>query len=155
MILLGLTPLYPLVMVWTIIDIILLNKKGATPVYKLKDAVWAIAILIVIIPVFIVIATTGLFAVGNWYSDKYVLPEQTTNEGNNIAAAIIEFNTSQGHLPNQLSDLTNGFPLRAGWLKDSWGEPYHYEKFNDGTDFKLISKGPDKVFATKDDMLFK
>jgi len=93
MVILGLTPLYPLVLIWTIIDIVILNKKGTASVYQLKDAIWALAILVIIIPVFIVIAATGLYAVGNWYSAKYLLPEQTINEGNHIAVAIREFNS--------------------------------------------------------------
>jgi hypothetical protein len=155
MVLLGLTPLYPLVLIWTIIDIVLLNKKGASPVYKFKDAIWAMAILVVIIPVFIVIAATGLYAVGNWYSEKYVLPKQTINEGNHIATAIREFNSSNGHLPDHIADLINNLPLRGGWHKDSWGEPYHYEKLNDGSDFRLVSKGPDRALNTADDISFK
>ena len=155
MVLLGLTPLYPIVLIWTIIDIILLKKKGAAPAYKLKDAIWAIVLLVIIIPVFIVVAVTGLYAVGNWYSEKYVLVEQTINEGNHIATAIREFKSSNGYLPEQIADLTNNFPLRAGWLKDSWGEPYHYQKLNSGTDFRIVSKGPDRALNTEDDICFK
>ncbi len=155
MVLLGLTPLYPLVLIWTLIDIIVLNKKGACPVYKLKEALWVIAVLVLVVPLFIIVAAKGLFAVGDWYSGKYILPEQTIKEGNDIALAIKAFNESKGQLPDQIKDLTDGFPLRAGWLRDSWGETYHYEKLNDGSDFKLISKGPDRVLATKDDIIFK
>jgi hypothetical protein len=155
MVLLGLSPLYPLVLIWTIIDILILNKKEAVPVYKLKDAIWAMAILVVIIPAFIFIAATGLFAVGNWYSEKYVLPERTLDEGNQIAAAIRDYNSFNGYLPANLNELIDNLPLRAGWLKDSWGEPYHYKKLNDGAHFKLVSKGPDKVLNTADDFNFK
>jgi hypothetical protein len=155
MVMLGLTPLYPLVLIWTIIDIVLLNKKGVAPVYKFKDAIWAMALLVVIIPAFIFITAAGLFAVGDWYSEKYVLPERTINEGNQIAAAIREFNSSNGYLPGHIDDLIVNLPLRAGWLKDSWEEPYHYEKINDGTQFRLVSKGPDKVLNTGDDINFE
>ena len=155
MVLLGLTPLYPFVLIWTIIDIVLLNKGGAAPVYKLKDAIWAMAILVVIIPAFIFIAATGLFAVANWYSENYVLPERTISEGNQIAAAIREFDSSNGYLPDNILELTDNYPLRAGWLKDSWGEPYQYEKLKDGMSFRLLSNGPDRVLNTEDDILIK
>lgn len=155
MVFLGLTPLYPLVLIWTIVDVVILNKEGATPAYTRKDAVWAIIILVVIVPVFIIITGTGLLAVGNWYSEKYVLPEQAGREGQDIVAAMLEFKASHGHLPDQIVDLTNGYPLRSGWLKDSWGEAYYYEKVNDGAGYRLISKGPDRKIDTKDDLILK
>lgn len=155
MVLLGLTPLYPLVLIWTIIDIVILNRRGAVPVYKARDAVWAIIILVVIIPVFIVIAVTGLYTVGDWYSETFVLPEQTKTEGRQIASAILEFNSTHGYLPDNIDELIKNYPLRAGWLKDSWGEPYFYEKIGDGKEFRLISKGPDRELNTEDDLLFK
>jgi hypothetical protein len=155
MVLLGLTPLYPLVLIWTIIDIVVLNKKGATPKYSKKDAAWAIVILLVIIPVFVFITASGLFAIGNWYSEKFVIPEQTTSEGFNIVSAIQEFNDSHGKLPSSISELIDSRPLRAGWGKDGWGEPYYFEVLENGTDYKLISKGRDRTIGTDDDIVFR
>jgi TM2 domain-containing membrane protein YozV len=154
MVLLGLTPLYPIVLIWTIIDIIILNKKGAVPKYTTKNAAWAIVILVVIIPAFIFIAVSGLFAMGSWYSDKYVFPEQTMTEGRQIATAIHEFHSSYGKFPESIKDLTRNYPIRVGWIKDSWKEPYFYEVIENKEKFRLISKGRDRKFGTDDDLIF-
>jgi ABC-type multidrug transport system fused ATPase/permease subunit len=152
MILLGLTPLYPLVLIWTIIDIIILNRKGSVPVYRARDAIWAIVILAIIIPIFIAVTATGLYYVGSWYSETHVLPAQTKSEIRKISSAISEFNTAHGYFPDSLSELIINHPLRSGWLKDSWGEPYIYKKMDDREDIQLISKGPDKELNTEDDL---
>jgi hypothetical protein len=114
MLLLGLTPLYPAVLIWTIIDIILLSKKGTAPKYTKKDAVCVILILVVIIPVFVAIAASGLYVVGSWPTDRYVFPEQTTTEGCIIANAIIGYHESNGKFPDSIKDLTKSYPLRIG-----------------------------------------
>jgi ABC-type multidrug transport system fused ATPase/permease subunit len=154
MVLLGLTPLYPAVLIWTIIDIIILNKKGAVPKYTKKDAAWAIVLLVLIIPVFISIAVSGLYAVGSWYSDKYVFPEQTMTEGRQIATAIIEFHESHGKFPDSIKDIIKNYPLRSGWIVDGWKEPYIYEIIENEGKFRVISKGRDKALGTDDDMIF-
>ena len=154
MVLLGLTPLYPIVLIWTIIDIIILNKKGAVPKYTTKNAAWAIVILVVIIPIFIFVAFSGLFAIGSWYSDKYVLPEQTMTEGHQIATAIMEYHETYGKYPESINDLTKSYPLRAGWIRDSWKEPYIYELFENEGKFRVISKGRDRKLGTDDDIIF-
>lgn len=155
MVLLGLTPLYPLVLIWTVIDIIILNKNGATPKYSKKDAAWAIVILLVIIPAFVIIAVSGLFAVGDWYSEKFVIPEQTTYEGANIVSAIQVYKESYGKYPSGISELINGRPLRSGWGEDGWGEPYYFEVLENGSDFRLISKGRDRTINTDDDIVLR
>lgn len=154
MVLLGLTPLYPAVLIWTIIDIIILNRKGALPQYTIKDAVWAIVILAVIIPVFIAIAAYGLYVTGNWYSDNYVFPKQTMTEGRKIATAVLEFHESYGKFPDSIKELTESYPLRAGWIMDSWKEPYIYELIENEGRFRVISKGRDRILGTIDDMIF-
>ena len=154
MVLLGLTPLYPAVLIWTIVDIIILNRNGAVPKYTVKDAIWAIAILVVIIPGFIFIAVSGLFVVANWYSDNYVLPEQTMTEGRQIATAIVEFHETYGKYPKSIKDLIKGYALRTGWVTDSWKEPYIYELIENEKKFRVISKGRDCKLGTDDDMIF-
>ena len=50
MVLLGITPLYPAALVWSIIDILILNKKELTSQFDRKEATWTVVVLLVVVP---------------------------------------------------------------------------------------------------------
>lgn len=154
MVLFGLTPLYPAVLIWSIIDIIILNKQGVEPKYSTKQAFWGILLLVIVIPTFIFIVSLSIFTFGAWYSDNYVFPQQTMAEGRQIETAINDFFASNGYYPNSINDLIAGHPLRSGWTVDSWGNQYIYKIIDNGKNYKLISKGKDCLANTKDDIVF-
>ena len=152
MAIIGLTPLFPVAFIWSIVDVILLNKEGAKPAYQPKDAIWAIAILVIIVPAFLFTVFFSTLSVSKWYSNKYILPKQTVIEGNQIANTISDFNVEFGRFPNTISEIVKNNPIRASWHKDSWGQPYYYEISENGHSFTLSSKGPDKIQGTEDDI---
>ncbi len=155
MILLTFTPLYPIALIWSIIDVIILGKKEIKPRFSKKEAVWAIVILLVLIPVAFFLVFTGMLSIGQWYTDKYVKPNTTVEEGYNIASAIHRYHRSSGEYPTDIYTLIGNTPVRSGWKTDSWGEPYIYELEKDGQNFKLLSKGKDRILGTEDDIVFK
>ena len=150
---LGLQPLYIVALVWSIVDIIILNKQGVLPAYKPKEAVWAVVILVFIVPVFLFISFYGIFSVGQWYSNKYIFPGQTLSEIQQISNTVDDFYSTYGKYPNSIDEIVKNNPIRNEWYKDSWGQPYHYKVSADGMSYTLISKGSDMSLNTDDDIL--
>lgn len=155
MLLLGLTPLYPIALVWSIIDIVRLNKKGEAPKLEKKEAIWGIIFLFVIIPVCFLILFYGSFTLFNWYSEAYNKPRITMEEGNDIVRALNKYKKAKEHYPEDLQTLISGSPIRSRWSYDVWGKSYHYEVSDDKQIFKLISKGKDRTLGTEDDIIFE
>ena len=155
MLLLALTPLYPLALIWSVIDILRLNKQEIQPKFQTKEAVWTIVILLVIIPVCLLITFSGIFALGKWYSNSFIKENATLEEGNKIVSAIQDYHGVSGKYPTDLSRLIEGRPIRSGWKTDGWGEAYVYEVTKNGQKFKLLSKGKDRAIGTEDDIVFQ
>lgn len=153
MIILGITPLYLLVLTWSLIDVVMLNHAGAVPVYKPKDAWWTIAILVVIVPAFLFIVILSAITAGQWYSNHYTFPEQTRHEIRQISKSLSDYHAEFGMYPASLNDIAKESPIRAEWHNDSWGQPYHYDVSEDGNSFNLISGGPDMTLNTRDDIM--
>lgn len=155
MLLLTFTPFYLVALIWSIIDIIILNQKGLPPRFSKKEAVWTIVILLVLIPAALFFAFSGMLSLGKWYSDKYMKPTATIEEVSEIASAIHRYYKSSGRYPEDIYALIVGIPVRSGWKTDSWGEPYIYEVVEEGQNFRLLSKGKDRKLGTEDDIVFQ
>jgi hypothetical protein len=153
MLLLGLTPLYPAALIWSVIDIIRLNRMGITPHYQKKDVVWTVIILVIIIPAFFLVLIFGGFSMASWYSDKYIKPKQTIAEGNRIMNALNQYKKNKGIYPDNIQAVIGDRPVRKGWTRDAWEQNYIYELVNEGKKFRLISMGKDKRLGTDDDIV--
>jgi hypothetical protein len=154
MLLIGITPLYPIALVWSIIDIIQLNKKGETPKLEKKEAIWSIILLLIVIPICFLLLIYGSFAIFGWYSEEYSKPQITKEEGLAIVRALNNYNEENKHYPDDLQTVINGNPIRARWASDAWGQSFYYKVSENKKSFKLISKGKDKTLGTADDILF-
>lgn len=152
MLLIGITPLYPLALVWSVIDVINLRNQGVEPVFSKKEAVWVIIFLLVIIPAcFALLIYGGSFvvqAVEEHNKQKIIL-----SDGVEIVRAIEKYKGESGKLPENLEVIISGNPLRYSWRTDSWGNPYIYEIMPDKNTYRLISKGRDGTRGTPDDII--
>ena len=155
MLLAALTPLYPLALIWSIIDVLRLNKQGLQPKFEAREAVWAIVLVLVIIPLCLVVAFSGMFALGKWYSNSFISKNATLEEGERIVSILQSHHANSGKYPKDLNSLIEGIPVRSGWKTDAWGEAYFYEVENGGDGFRLVSKGKDRIFGTEDDLVFE
>ena len=155
MMILGITPLYPIAFLWSIIDIVRLNKKGEAPKFEKKETIWGIIFLLVIIPLCFLILFYGSFTLFNWYSEAYNKPRIALEEGNDIVKVLNKYKKETDHYPEDLQTLISGSPIRSRWASDAWGQSYHYEVSTDKKIFKLISKGKDKTLGTEDDIIFE
>lgn len=155
MLLLGVTPLYPIALVWSVVDVIQLNKKGEAPKFEKKEAVWSIIILIIVIPACFLLLIYGSFSIFEWYSEEYNKPRISWEEGNAVVRALNNYKKEKDHYPDNLQTIIGDNPIRARWKFDAWGQAYHYEVSGNKKSFKLISKGKDKTLGTQDDIIFK
>ncbi len=146
--------LYPVTLIWSIVDIIRAQKQGAIPAFSGKDAAWVFVFLLVVVPLGAFVAYKGTMLVAKRASAFRSTTSSSRLHGNEIRRAILTYHQTQGTYPESIASLTVGRPLRRTWLTDPWGEPYVYAVKDDSSGFVLFSKGPDEKPATGDDIRF-
>lgn len=153
MLILGITPLYPLALIWSIVDVVQLRKRGCLPVFDRNEAIWALVLFLVVIP-----ACFFIMGFGSVYMvraiNNFNQPRFTRQEGVEIARAIERYRDDMGRLPASINDLIRRVPPRAGWRTDAWGNDYIYSIHGNGT-YTLISKGADGESGTVDDVIIR
>lgn len=152
MLLLGITPLYPVALVWSVIDSYRLSRQGVAPQFTRKEAVGVIVSFLVVAPLCIlalVFTTVHTYA---WLQDARLNRDSTRHEGAEISAALVAYQGELGRFPENLNDVIGTRPLRAAWRTDGWGRPYRYHLVEGGTSFRLVSAGRDGEFGTADDL---
>jgi hypothetical protein len=70
---------------------------------------------------------------------------------NSISAAITTYFADNNEYPENLDMLVPKYLPSANSITDSWGEPFQLE-IDDLQNYTLVSAGPDRVFATADDI---
>jgi hypothetical protein len=70
---------------------------------------------------------------------------------NSVSAAVTAYFGDHNEYPETLGNLVPGYLPSADSLRDSWGTPFQLEK-DDAANATLISAGPDRVFASGDDI---
>lgn len=153
MLALGITILYPIALIWSIIDITRLNKQGNLPAFNKKRTMWALILFLVVIPMCFFLLGIGSGLVIRKVND-IAQPRLTRKEGTEIANAIERYRDTTGTLPPSISDLIQGRPPRSGWRTDAWGNDYAYTLDGNHT-YTLISNGPDGESGTADDLIIR
>ena len=70
---------------------------------------------------------------------------------NSISAAITTYFGDYNEYPENLEMLVPKYLPSTNSILDSWGNPFHLEK-DDQQNLSLVSAGPDRIFATADDI---
>jgi hypothetical protein len=70
---------------------------------------------------------------------------------NSVSDAVTAYFGDHNEYPESLDSLVPAYLPGADFLRDSWGTPFQMEK-DDATNVTLVSAGPDRVFATGDDI---
>lgn len=70
---------------------------------------------------------------------------------NNISAAITTYFSDYNKYPENLDMLVPKYLSSTNSILDSWGNPFHLE-IDDQQNLSLVSAGPDRIFATSDDI---
>jgi len=152
MLLLGVTPLYPIALLWSVVDAYRLHRRGVSPVYDRREAAWAIVIVMVVVPLGLGTAGILVLRTFSWYRATHLNVSATAAEMQQIALALDESKEASGRYPHHLRDLAAGRPLRMDWLTDAWGRPFRYETGPGDLTFTLTSVGRDGILGTADDM---
>jgi len=156
MVLLSLVPfLYPFVLVYSIIDVIRLKRKGYFPRYTGEQATKGVLIIFGIFVLSGFILAFGSIRLLSWYSEDYTKPQLTKTEGDGIIKSIKSYYDGYQQYPEDIESLIRDNPLRKDWRSDEWDEPYVYEVGRDSESFKLLSKGKDRILGTQDDIIFE
>jgi hypothetical protein len=151
----GVTPAYPLVLVWSVVDAYRLSRQGIQPQYSKREVVAAVVLCLVVVPLcfagLAVMAGTSIA----WWRDSHLNRSATIAQGSEITAALLDYKAEMHRFPDDLGPLIQGRPLRSGWQKDGWGRPYDYRVEDNGKKFRLISAGRDGQFGTGDDLVWE
>jgi hypothetical protein len=70
---------------------------------------------------------------------------------NNISAAITTYYGDYNEYPENLDMLVPKYLPSTNSILDSWGNPFHLEE-DEQQNLYLVSAGPDRIFATSDDI---
>lgn len=72
---------------------------------------------------------------------------------NEIISETIGFEKLNNRFPRNLVDMIGNSPLKKKYLKDYWGNEYHYEIVS--RDISVTSPGKDKIINTDDDIMVR
>jgi hypothetical protein len=70
---------------------------------------------------------------------------------NSISVAVATYFGDYNEYPENLEMLVPKYLSSINIILDSWGNPFHLEK-DDQQNLNLVSAGPDRIFATSDDI---
>lgn len=70
---------------------------------------------------------------------------------NSVSAAITTYFGDHNEYPENLDMLVPKYLPSANSIIDSWGNPFHLEE-DEQQNMVLLSAGPDRIFATADDI---
>ena len=153
MLILGLTPLYPFILIWSIIDSVRYAKENQDSFTK-KETKTMLIVGFVVIPIIFAGIVTLTFMLGKALSNNYWKPNKTNTELTEIRFAVEKYKNSKGEYPENLYEVIGNNPIRKDWQTDAWGNIYEYNLSDDGQKLEIRSSGKDQKFNTDDD-LFK
>jgi Type II secretion system (T2SS), protein G len=154
MLALSITPLYPVMLVWSVLDCIRLHRQGVAPRFSKQEGLWAIAGLGILFPLVMISFWYGLFRFFDWHQQTYAKPRRTAEEVAAIVRALDAFQDVHSRYPDDLSVIIGRRPPRQLWTTDDWNRPYQYIIQADGQSFTLVSAGRDGVMGTEDDLVY-
>lgn len=96
----------------------------------------------------IILMLLGSWRAFQWYSDFFITPNVTFQEGRKIVSAMEKYHES-------IARLSQRNPIRKNWTTDAWDNPYVFSFNNDSKTFTLISTGRDRAAGTDDDVIIK
>lgn len=105
-----------------------------------------ILIVLAIIGILLTIAIPNLFK-----AEEAARKRATEMEIRGIIAAIYNYRLSTYSLPRSLKDLVDGGYIKSTAMYDEWNTEYKFE--TKGNKITIVSAGPDRRFATKDDII--
>ncbi len=147
---------------WPSLVYVLFMALGAILIGSSKYAKWkAIKINIdsikrlisftgIVLFVCMIIFTTLYLSTKSYFKEKY-----TIRDCAEITAVLESYKKEDKPYPRSLDSLIGNNPMRAEWKKDRWNTSYKYYTTNNDSSYTLTSAGKDKIFNSKDDIIYK
>ncbi|MET0637853.1 MAG: type II secretion system protein GspG [Chitinophagaceae bacterium] len=129
---------------------VLNNTTDALKKIDTKALQGSLKIAVITVSAFIVATACLLF-----FGQNFLKKRNTINTCKEMVLALDFYKESKKTYPTDLKTLITNNPMRIGWDKDDWGNPYQYKTDNNGTTFILVSSGKDGKFNTRDDIEFR
>lgn len=143
--------IYPLVLIWSIYDCIQLRKTEKVDAITRKQAITALLIGFVIIPLLTVVFIGGAIHSSTYISNTIFKASNTEKEMREISVQLDKYKQKNNTYPENLVAIVGRSPIRQTYLTDSWGNLYRYKKTSENS-FIITSAGLDNTFDTVDDL---
>lgn len=145
--------LYLLSLIWSLTDLYLITERKETKEKAIKSLIFAILIVIIIIPTLFYLFMVSMKTGGNYVASEFLNTDRTKEEMLQIANALDKYNSYYKKYPANFNEFINSKPIWSDWQSDSWKNEYKYIINADSTKYLLISAGKDQIFDTADDLL--
>ncbi len=149
MMLFGITPLYPMSLVWSIADSVKkAREKGPLDKTQVK---WLFVSVFILAPLFIVMILIGTRTIVKSVYNNKLYPKYTREELLLIKTELEIYKNKHKRYPENFYVLFEGRPLqKTDWQLDAWDNPYKIIWEDDNV--RMISAGKDGIFDTEDDI---
>lgn len=142
---------YTVLVIISLADLYLSFEKTENKKRVMKNLVFAVLIVIIVIPSLFYLLTLSMYKGGLYVKDEFLSEDYTESEMNDIIKALNKYQSDTDTFPTDYLKFVKTKPIWDSWYNDDWGNPYKY--INEGGDIKLISAGKDATFATEDDII--
>jgi len=153
-ILLSVTPLYPLTFIYALSNTIKIYKLKRNKELEKKEVLILIISLFIIVPVILFIFFEIVFWMFSLQNPELVFEKRTKRELIEISETLDKLYYANKAYPKIYKSIYSKRPLRINWKNDEWGTNYKY-KLLTKTEYELCSAGNDLVFKTRDDIVIK
>lgn len=148
---LGLIFSYTILIIISLTDLYLSFEKKENKKRVLNNLIFAILIVIIVIPSIFYLFTISMYEGGLYVKDEFLSENYTKSEMDDIMKALNKYQSDTDTFPSDYVRFVKTKPIWDSWYSDDWGNSYKY--INEGGDIKLISAGKDATFGTEDDII--
>lgn len=138
-------------MIVSVVDLYLKLQKENGTVKTTRSLVFAIIVLLILIPALVMVMIKTFRVGGRFVADNYISDGRTNEEMKEISIALDVYYNKYHKYPADYKKFIRTKPIWSGWESDSWDENYRYIQ-KDSADYLLQSSGKDKRFDTNDDL---
>lgn len=143
---------YCVSVIWSVTDIYLKTEKKEGRAKAIKNLIFSIVVIIVVIPAIFYLFIISTKSGGEMVVDNFFNEGRTKEEMTEITNQLGKYYSYYKKYPADIDEFINSKPIWNNWKTDAWGNRYKY-RTSDSTKFILISAGKDKQFDTQDDII--
>lgn len=142
---------YLFAVIISLTDIYLKTEKKEGRQKAMKNLIFGLIVVIVILPSVFYLFTLSMYKGGQYVSNEILNVEHTEDEMTEISKALDNYYFNNGMYPGDFQKFVRRKPVWSHWITDSWDNKYRYQRLDSGS-YKLTSAGKDEQFDTDDDI---